>query len=1197
MIRTLLFALCCSAGLSLFAQESAFRTLSLSPELTAEEGQFAELDLDRLRGELAQAPREFSSAKSNTQVRLPLPDGSFADFTVYNSPVLEGHQAINSYRLVSAWGAGRLAASWKGVSGVLQGPGGFFVIEPSEDGYYRISTYRDFMALTEEAEGPLACGFDEQHLPDYGELELAPEWKEGGASAGAKSGNEARELRVYDLIMTNTGEFAQNVGGDTMDVLEAFNTVVSTINGIYENEIGIRINLIEVPGLIYLDPDTDPFAGAAEGSGLLGQVIGAFEANAVPAASYDLGHILTGGCNDVGGVVSGRACTAGKTRGVTCVRNSLVGAALRIMAHEVAHQFAVSHSWNNCPGSDNQRAGSTAFEPGAGNTIMSYAGTCGAENVGAGAAYYHSASIEQFLNYTRETGGRECATVIETDNLTPQVELDYTPDFYIPISTPFRLEGTATDANGDDLTYNWEQFDLGPASEIRDPEGNAPLFVSVPPTEDGNVRYFPRLDRITNNISSLAEVLPTYSRDLTFRLTARDNNPEAGGVDWEEIQFFSTNQAGPFVVNEPDAGSWQVGDYQRISWEVAGTDQGLVNCKRVNVVLSTDGGQTFDVVLAENVPNVGNAFVTVPEAAITETARIMVEAADNVFLNVNAQPFPVTAATQPTFTLEADTRYDEVCLPEVLTVEFSSGSILDFAAPINLSLDETQLPAGVTGIFSTTTVVPGGNSVLTLDLSDTRFAGRLELSVIAAAEGVDTTRRRIILDVTDNDYSDLFTAAPVEGSNNIILTTAFDWTDAANAATYAIQIATSPTFADTTIFEEAFNLTETAYEPDAFFAANTLYFWRVRPTNACGDGPWLDPNSFRTVNSQCNRYDSEDTPVPMPGTGPSFTRESSIFIEDQGTISDVNIPIVNVRYNFVSKITLTLVSPAGTRVTLYQENCQVSTNRIELGFDDEAPNDPSCPTTGERVFIPVGDLSDFNGEDTFGEWTMEVAVSETGGSAGSFENWSIEFCADLNAAPIQRITNVATEVPPLQKDVITGDNLNVRSDVFDTGGTVYTITALPTEGRLLLYRNELSVGDQFGQDDINGLGLFYENTSGEEGTDDFGFVVTTPDGGYLPVEHHNIIIDDDALVSNRTVSPLEESLRVFPNPVGDVLHIRWLAAVNRDLHVELFDLNGRLLQQRLVDAVARATELRTEDLPAGIYLLRVDGAVRRIVKR
>ena len=135
------------------------------------------------------------------------------------------------------------------------------------------------------------------------------------------------------------------------------------------------------------------------------------------------------------------------------------------MAHEIAHQFTVSHSWNNCPSNQGQRAGNTAFEPGSGTTIMSYAGACGDQNIGPEEAYYHTGSLEQFLFFTREGGAQECATVIETANVTPDVTLPYEDGFFIPKSTPFRLTGSATDANdpADQLTYTWEQYDLGQA--------------------------------------------------------------------------------------------------------------------------------------------------------------------------------------------------------------------------------------------------------------------------------------------------------------------------------------------------------------------------------------------------------------------------------------------------------------------------------------------------------------------------------------------------------------------------------------------------------------------------------------------------------------------------------------------------------------------------------------------------------------
>jgi len=86
-------------------------------------------------------------------------------------------------------------------------------------------------------------------------------------------------------------------------------------------------------------------------------------------------------------------------------------------------------------------------------------------------------------------------------------------------------------------------------------------------------------------------------------------------------------------------------------------------------------------------------------------------------------------------------------------------------------------------------------------------------------------------------------------------------------------------------------------------------------------------------------------------------------------------------------------------------------------------------------------------------------------------------------------------------------------------------------------------------------------------------------------------------VSNRNVSVLDAGLEVFPNPTSGDLSIRWALAVNRQLAVELFDLNGRLLQSREVAGATKAAAINLVELPAGIYLLRIDGAVRRIVKR
>lgn len=1205
MIKALLTLVTFASLTSLFAQ-SVFEFTDIAANNEQAHVRTVRVDVDGVRRQLNKAPAEFSQKSSKAIIELPLPDGSFLKYSAWNADQLPKHKNLGSYRVVNEYGSGRIAVSPYGISGVVQGPDGYFVIEAidEETGIYQVAGYADFMEIVQQAEGALSCGYDDFDSPDFTGLELNEAGKKLGVVAGAvpgnaKAGNMEREMRQYDLIMTNTGEFAQSRTDGTYEgVLAAFNTAANTINAIFEPQVGVRMRLIEIEGLIYLDPNTDPYSNAANGSGLLGQVIEGFDANMVDPGSYDLGHIFTIGCdNGLGGIVSGAACTPGKTRGVTCVGGSVVGAALRIMAHEVAHQFTVSHSWNNCPSSQEQRASNTAFEPGSGTTLMSYAGACGSENIGGAQAYYHSGSLEQFLFFTREGGAAGCATIIETDNFTPDVDLNYEDDFFIPVSTPFRLEGSATDANDDEILFNWEQFDLGPASEVRNPRGNAPLFRSFAPSTTGNVRYFPNLINLVNDIRTLGETLPTYSRDMTFRLNAYDYNPEAGGADWEMVHFFTEEDAGPFVVNNPVNDTFNVGDYQEITWDVAGTNLMPVNCRKVNILLSKDGGRTFDEVLASDVPNTGSVFVTVPSGAVTDEARVMVEAADNIFLNVNSTDFVIEEADTPGFTLESTVRFQQLCLPDVLSTQFSSSSILGFDETITLAVEADSLPEGTSFEFSQVEIAPGESSNLQVNFNEAPFNGPISVTVLAITSSLDTARRQIFLDVVDNNFSDLVTLLPEEGTGGVGLGTTFDWTDATNAETYDIQIATSAAFNDEDIFKEASGLRESTFAPtNMFFDPNQLYFWRIRPTNACGDADWISTNSFRTQNVSCDKYEPSDLPQNLPNSG-GLTRSSTIFVSDMGTINDLNVPNVRIRYNFVSNIRLNLVSPAGTSVILYDRRC-LSTNTLNMGFDDNALSQVECPPDDARVFFPVGNLSDFEGEEIFGEWRLEVFIAEGGGSAGAIEAWNVEFCSATSALAPERISNNPTPVPSLRATAIIPANLEATSANYSAVDVNYTVTELPDNGRLLLYGRVLLLGDVFDQADINALGLKYEHTIGGTESDFFGFVVTTPDGGYLPITNHSIIIDEDAeVVSNKEVSELDAGLEVFPNPVATELTIRWAAPVNRALTLELFDLNGRRLRSTTVQGTAKAGSINTESLVAGVYLLRIDGAVRRIVKQ
>jgi hypothetical protein len=219
-------------------------------------------------------------------------------------------------------------------------------------------------------------------------------------------------------------------------------------------------------------------------------------------------------------------------------------------------------------------------------------------------------------------------------------------NYTIPAQTYFKLTGAASDPNGDALTYNWEEFDLGTASPPNTDNGSRPIFRSFNATTSPS-RYFPRLSDILNNVvpPTFGESLPTTTRTMNFRLTARDNRAGGGGVDYDTMSVSVIGTAGPFQVTAPNtAVTWQGFSSQTVTWNVANTSAAPVSCANVNILLSTDGGNTFPTVLAANTPNDGSQSIVVPNTA-TSNARIQVACATSIFFDVGNANFTIQSVT------------------------------------------------------------------------------------------------------------------------------------------------------------------------------------------------------------------------------------------------------------------------------------------------------------------------------------------------------------------------------------------------------------------------------------------------------------------------------------------------------------------------------------------------------------------------
>jgi hypothetical protein len=91
---------------------------------------------------------------------------------------------------------------------------------------------------------------------------------------------------------------------------------------------------------------------------------------------------------------------------------------------------------------------------------MAYAGICGSDDLQPNSdAQFHAISFNEITDFSINGAGNSCAVLSATGNIPPVVNAGL--DYIIPKSTPFILSGGATDANGDALTFSWEQINVG----------------------------------------------------------------------------------------------------------------------------------------------------------------------------------------------------------------------------------------------------------------------------------------------------------------------------------------------------------------------------------------------------------------------------------------------------------------------------------------------------------------------------------------------------------------------------------------------------------------------------------------------------------------------------------------------------------------------------------------------------------------
>lgn len=687
---------------------------------TPEKSSILFLEAARMFEFLEAVPKRGANKTSSKILSFPTANGSFESFRVEEASVMAAELQGKFPNIKSYVGRGvknpssviRFSMSKeKGLSSMVLSEGETVFIEPYD---LNENVYISYInSANDKDEDDFEC------LTEYNPIRSSMSDVEFKALKNADDG----KLRTYRLALACTVEYAQFHGGTVEGVMAAMNATMTRVNGIFERDMGLTMELVaNNDDIIFLGPgvDSDPYTNDS-GSAMLNENQKVCD-DTIGSANYDIGHVFSTGGGGVAFLNS--PCTNFKAGGVTG-SSSPEGDTFDIdfVIHEMGHQFGANHTQNN----DCNRA-DVSVETGSGSTIMGYAGICTPNVQNNSDDYFHGESIkEMWLNISQ--GNSTCAGITTTGNTAPVVKVG--ANYFIPKSTPFVLRGEASDPDsGDVLTYAWEQIDRTPAPmPPQSTSTSGPLFRSIPPTTSPN-RFMPAFSTVlSGSLSSTWEVVPSVARKMNFLLTVRDNSTLGGNTSSEEIMI-TTVDTDPFVAQTPP--TWASGSTQTVNWIVGESNLAPINCETVNIYFSEDGVD-FSTVLATSVPNSGSAEVTLPSVPNTSTARLLVEAVNNVFYSVS-EPFSI--GNSPDFIINAKNPKKSICNLDTASYEFEFITSNGFSETTELTVLGPNI---VDYAFSRSNLNADGNFTLNLSNLLELSPGDYRIEVTGTSNSVTKT--------------------------------------------------------------------------------------------------------------------------------------------------------------------------------------------------------------------------------------------------------------------------------------------------------------------------------------------------------------------------------------------------------------------------------------------------------------------------
>lgn len=875
--------------------------VALDSRMQLPENKLFKLNLVGLKSNLKNAPsRTLSKKQSVIVLSIPNANGVLEKFSIYENSIMEPALAARYPEIKSYIGIGvdnPLATAYFSVS-----PLGFksMTLSPDKSAVFiepisaDLETYTVYTKADKELSlTPFECSVIEEVKPQIEEVLLRP------------NADDAL-LRTYRLAMSCTGEFTTYFGGTKALALAAINNSITRCNGVFERDFGATLIIIANTDLvIYTNASTDPYASTTSSSSWNSQLQSTLT-SVIGESNYDIGHLFAYGIGGGNAGCIGCVCVNNsKGSGYTSTSGPPSGDTFDIdyVAHEIGHQMGANHTFSH----SNEGTGAN-MEPGSGSTIMGYAGITNQDVQPNSDAYFHAISIQQVTDNIK---AKTCSVNTVTGNAIPTANAGL--DYIIPKSTPFVLTGSGTDANGDTLTYNWEQFDnaaasaTGASSVASATRTTGPTFRSYN-SSTSPLRYFPRMTSVLAGATTTAgteitvEALPSVARTLNFRLTVRDNRPGGPANNSDDMVVTVDAVAGPFIVTSPNTAiSYAIGTTQNVTWDTAGTTANGVNCANVDILISANGGSTWSTLVSAT-PNDGNQAITLPSTTGT-TYRIMVKGTNHIFFDVSNTNFSIiNAPAAPTISSISTT---SVCSGNTFTV---TGTNLSTTNAVSIG----GIPVASYVINSNTQITLTAGNETTGSVSVTTAGGSVTSSASITINPLPTTSWAASTNTACQSTSARTATLAYTATTN-------------TPATYSISWSASPTNSFTPVTNQSFSGTVGGGTITINIPANTnagTYTGTITVRNANG-----------CISAATQTFTVTINPIPTGVTATASPTNLCI-----GSTINLNSSVAVASVNNTNLSTINVSRSTGTSYTSIFPATSITTWRNSANTDDNLSN-------------------------------------------------------------------------------------------------------------------------------------------------------------------------------------------------------------------------------------------------------------------